>query len=97
MRNSCCVFLFAFVVVIYSGTQESNSNPVLHPFTIIRAGAVIDGKSDSVRRNQIIIIRGNRIESISDASAANVPAGDTMSVTLFDNGSATSSTCSWTK
>jgi len=75
MRNSCCVFLFVFAVVIYSGTQESNSTPVLHPFTVIRAGAVIDGKSDSVRRNQIIIIRGNRIESISDAAAANVPAG----------------------
>jgi imidazolonepropionase-like amidohydrolase len=76
MRDSCCVFLFVFAVVIYSGAQEnSNSNPVLHPFTIIRAGSVIDGKSDSVRRNQIIIIRGNRIESISDAAAANVPAG----------------------
>src|SRR5580704_5097414 len=75
MRNSCCVFLFVFAVVIYSGAQESNSNPVLHPFTVIRAGAVIDGKSDSVRRNQIIIIRGNRIENISDAAAANVPAG----------------------
>ena len=76
MRNSCYVFLFVFAVVIYSGAQEnSNSNPVLHPFTVIRAGAVIDGNSDSVRRNQIIIIRGNRIESISDAAAANVPAG----------------------
>jgi imidazolonepropionase-like amidohydrolase len=75
MKNSCCVFLCVLAVVIYSGAQESNSNPVLHPFTIIRAGSVIDGKSDSVRRNQIIIIRGNRIESISDAAAANVPAG----------------------
>jgi imidazolonepropionase-like amidohydrolase len=69
------VFLFVFAVVIYSGAQESNRNPVLHPFTIIRAGSVIDGKSDSVRRNQVIIIRGNRIESISDAAAASVPAG----------------------
>jgi imidazolonepropionase-like amidohydrolase len=75
MRNSCHVFLFVFAVVTYSGAQESTSNPVLHPFTVIRAGAVIDGKSDSVRRNQVIIIRGNRIESISDAGAANVPAG----------------------
>jgi imidazolonepropionase-like amidohydrolase len=75
MRNSCCVFFFLFAVVIYSSAQENNSNPVLHPFTVIRAGAIIDGKSDSVRRNQIIIIRGSRIESISDAAAANVPAG----------------------
>jgi imidazolonepropionase-like amidohydrolase len=75
MRNSCCVFLFVFAVVTYSGAQENNVNPVLHPFTVIRAGAVIDGKSDSVRRNQVIIIRGNRIESIADAAATNVPAG----------------------
>jgi imidazolonepropionase-like amidohydrolase len=76
MRNSCCVFLFVVVAVAtYSGAQENNVNPVLHPFTVIRAGAVIDGKSDSVRRNQVIIIRGNRIESISDAAATNVPAG----------------------
>jgi len=76
MRNSCCVFLFVvFAVVTYSGAQENNVNPVLHPFTVIRAGAVIDGKSDSIRRNQVIIIRGNRIESISDAAATNVPAG----------------------
>ena len=76
MRNSCCVFLFVvFAVVTYSGAQENNVNPVLHPFTVIRAGAVIDGKSDSVRRNQVIIIRGNRIESISDAAATNVPVG----------------------
>jgi imidazolonepropionase-like amidohydrolase len=76
MRNSCCVFLFVvFAVVTYSGAQENNVNPVLHPFTVIRAGAVIDGKSDSVRRNQVIVIRGNRIESISDAGATNVPAG----------------------
>ena len=76
MRNSCCVFLFVvFAVVTYSGAQENNVNPVLHPFTVIRAGAVIDGKSDSVRRNQVIIIRGNRIESISDAAATNVLAG----------------------
>ena len=69
------VVLFFFAVVTYSGAQENNDNPVLHPFTVIRAGAVIDGKSDSPRPNQIIIIRGNRIESISDAAATKIPAG----------------------
>src|SRR6202023_2339098 len=32
------------------------------------------GKSDPPRRNQVIVIRGNRIESISDATAAKIPA-----------------------
>ena len=55
--------------------QETNSSPVLHAFTAVRAGTLIDGKSDSPRRDQVILIRGNRIESISDAAAAKIPAG----------------------
>jgi imidazolonepropionase-like amidohydrolase len=35
---------------------------------------VIDGKSDAVRRNQVIVIRGNRIDSVSDATVAKIPA-----------------------
>src|SRR5438105_13942451 len=41
----------------------------------IRAGTLIDGKSDQPRQNQVIIIRGNKIESVGDASGARVPAG----------------------
>ena len=56
-----------------------------HPFipktapavTVIRAGMLIDGKSDQPRRDQVIVIRGNRIESVSDAAAAKIPAGAT--------------------
>ena len=45
--------------------------------TVIRAGVLIDGKSDQPRRDQVIVIRGNHIESISDAAAAKIPAGAT--------------------
>ena len=38
--------------------------------TVIRAGVLIDGKSDQPRRDQVIVIRGNRIESVSDAASA---------------------------
>jgi imidazolonepropionase-like amidohydrolase len=70
MKNSWWIFLFAVVVC---SAQENNNPPFLHPFTVVRAGALIDGKSDSARHNQVVIIRGNRIESISDASAAKIP------------------------
>jgi imidazolonepropionase-like amidohydrolase len=56
-------------------SAEENRSPVLHPFTAIRAGVLIDGKSDSPRHNQVIILRGNRIESVSDAATAKIPAG----------------------
>jgi imidazolonepropionase-like amidohydrolase len=41
--------------------------------TIIRAGALIDGTNDAPRKNQLIFIRGERIEKVADASAQ-VPA-----------------------
>jgi len=71
MKNGWWIFLLAGV--IYGSAQENNPSPVLHPFTVIRAGVLIDGKSDSPRHNQVIVIRGNRIESISDADAAKIP------------------------
>jgi imidazolonepropionase-like amidohydrolase len=46
--------------------------------TVIRAGVLIDGKSDQPRRDQVIVVRGHRIESVSDAAAAKIPAGATI-------------------
>ncbi|HEY8712673.1 MAG TPA: amidohydrolase family protein [Thermoanaerobaculia bacterium] len=42
--------------------------------TVIKAGTLIDGKSAQPRTNQVIVIRGNRIESVGGASTA-IPAG----------------------
>ena len=49
--------------------------PVLKAPTVIRAGVLIDGESSAPRRNQVIIIRGNRIAEVSDAASAHIPAG----------------------
>ncbi len=43
--------------------------------TVIRAGTLIDGKSSAPRRDQVIVVSGNRIESIGDAASAKIPAG----------------------
>jgi imidazolonepropionase-like amidohydrolase len=43
--------------------------------TVIRAGTLIDGKSATPRRDQVIVVRGNRIESVADATAAKIPEG----------------------
>jgi imidazolonepropionase-like amidohydrolase len=73
MKSFCWVCFVA--VVIGCSAQENNSSPALHPFTVIRAGVLIDGKSDSPRHNQVIILRGSRIESVSDAATAKIPGG----------------------
>jgi len=44
-------------------------------WTAIRAGSLIDGKSDKLRHDQMVIIHGNRIESVGDAASAKIPAG----------------------
>jgi imidazolonepropionase-like amidohydrolase len=42
--------------------------------TVIRAGSLIDGAADTARKNQLIIVRGARVEKIADA-ATQIPAG----------------------
>jgi imidazolonepropionase-like amidohydrolase len=45
---------------------------------VIHAGTLIDGKSSTPRHDQVIVIRGNRIVSVSDAANAKTPAGATV-------------------
>jgi len=42
---------------------------------VIRAGTLIDGESNSPKRNQVIVIRGNHIAEVGDAARTQIPAG----------------------
>jgi len=54
------------------------------PLTVIRAGSLIDGQGDTEKKNQVIFVRGNRIEKIM-GSDATIPAD----ATVIDLGGAT--------
>ena len=54
------------------------------PLTVIRAGTLIDGVSEMPRKNQLIFVRGERIEKVSDASA-----GIPKEAKIIDLGNAT--------
>jgi imidazolonepropionase-like amidohydrolase len=56
---------------VASAQTPSNAQAV----TVIRAGMLIDGKSDKPRRDQVIVVRGNLVESVSDAASAKIPPG----------------------
>jgi imidazolonepropionase-like amidohydrolase len=43
--------------------------------TVIRAGTLIDGRSNTAKHNQVIVIRDNKIESVADAASFTAPAG----------------------
>jgi imidazolonepropionase-like amidohydrolase len=60
-------------VLVISLFAQEKSAPV-PSVTVIRAGTLIDGKSDAPRHNQVIVVRGNRIASVGDA-LAQIPAG----------------------
>jgi imidazolonepropionase-like amidohydrolase len=60
-----------------SVTPSQSNSPGAATLTVIRAGSLIDGASDAPRKNQLIFVRGKRIEKIADPSAA-IPAGATI-------------------
>ena len=51
--------------------------PVSAQLTVIRAGTLLDGTSNTERKNQLIFVRGNRIEKVAEGSAQ-IPAGATI-------------------
>ena len=76
--------------VAQSGTQPKSS-PVSEKVTAIRAANLIDGTAAQVRHNVVIVIRGNKIESVTsggnppaDAAVIDLPAGVTVLPGLID-------------
>lgn len=49
--------------------------PAAQEVTAIRAGRLIDGTGQAARDNQVIIVRGERIEAVGDAAAVAIPDG----------------------
>jgi imidazolonepropionase-like amidohydrolase len=66
--------VLVLALAVYAIGQEQ-SKPAAQQITVIRAGTLIDGKTDKPRHNQVIVIRGNRIENVADASSAKIPEG----------------------
>jgi imidazolonepropionase-like amidohydrolase len=79
MRTTLWVVCIAMASLSAAAQEKKASpKPALKNFTVIRVGTLIDGKSDSPRHDQVIVIRGNRIDSVSDAASAKIPAGATV-------------------
>jgi imidazolonepropionase-like amidohydrolase len=69
-----CMVVVAGLVLISMGWAQQEG-PLLKPMTVIRAGALIDGVSNTVRRDVVIAIRGNVIVEVGEAASASIPAG----------------------
>jgi imidazolonepropionase-like amidohydrolase len=75
VKNSGWILLLAIVI---SAAAQQKDNRAPESWTVIRAGSLIDGKSDKPRHDQVIIVHGNRIESVTDAATAKIPTGATV-------------------
>jgi imidazolonepropionase-like amidohydrolase len=72
MKSFLALLVLALVICASAFGQQQSA------VTVIRAGTLIDGKADKPKRDQVIVIRGNKIESVSDAASAKAPAGATV-------------------
>jgi imidazolonepropionase-like amidohydrolase len=66
--------LASLLVVSRGSLRAQTAAPSGASLTVIRAGTLIDGASDAPRKSQLIFVRGERIEKVTDASAA-IPPG----------------------
>ncbi len=64
--------LCAVAILAMSGSVSLGQGAA--PLTVIRAGTLIDGVSEAPRKNQLIFVRGERLEKVADGSAA-IPTG----------------------
>ena len=75
MKKAIC----SIVVLCFPLTAIGQSNPAQVPqppqVTVIRAGTLIDPRTNEPKHNQVIVIRGDKIEAVGDAASAQIPAG----------------------
>jgi imidazolonepropionase-like amidohydrolase len=63
-----------FLILTASLVRSQSALPPAPGLTVIRAGSLIDGTSEASLKNQLIFVRGNKIERVTDGSAP-IPAG----------------------
>jgi len=79
LKNCGCVLLLLAVVSVAGDAQERDKDTrASQSWTVIRAGTLIDGKSDKPRHDQVIVVHGNRIERVTDSASAEIPSGATV-------------------
>src|SRR4029077_4693098 len=83
MKKKMALMIAVLVLVAATVRAQAPGAPA-ERVTVIRAGALVDGTAGAPRKNQLIFVRGNRIEKIADAPAQ-IPA----SAAIIDLSSAT--------
>ena len=76
-RFVICLLVLGMSAALLPVSSLAQTQPAV---TVIRAGTLLtdDGRGLETKKNQVITIRGNRIEKVEDAAAAQIPSGATV-------------------
>jgi imidazolonepropionase-like amidohydrolase len=66
--------LAGLLILGVGSVRAQSAAPSGASLTVIRAGTLIDGSSDRPRKNQLVFVRGEHIESVTDGSASIPPS-----------------------
>ena len=68
------LLLLMIVLSCAAGIAQTSTTPPSQ-LTVIRAGTLIDPRSETPKHNQLIVVRGAKIEAVGDEATVKVPAG----------------------
>jgi imidazolonepropionase-like amidohydrolase len=66
---------FASLAALVPVVALAQATPPAASVTVLHAGSLLDGLSRTARRDQMVVVRGNRIESVAAWNASAVPQG----------------------
>ena len=71
-------WLPVLMIALFAPTERPEGAGTEAAVTVIRAGTLLDGRSDQPRHDQVIVVRGRQIEAVGDAASTRAPAGATL-------------------
>ncbi len=76
-RFVICLLVLGMSAALLAVSGLAQMQPAV---TVVRAGTLLtdNGRGLETKKNQVITIRGNRIEKVEDAAAAQIPSGATV-------------------
>jgi imidazolonepropionase-like amidohydrolase len=78
-RFSLCISMVFVVTVAFLTAFGQTPAPTPTPKAVyIRAGHLFDGTGDKTRDNMVIVVSGERIQSVAPANSVTIPAGATV-------------------
>ena len=74
-RSRFTLLLISILFCTGFARAQSSTSSTSSALTVLRAGTLIDGVSDAPRKNQLLFLRGGRVEKVADATGTAIPAG----------------------